>query len=603
MTGNPIMSVAVLIFLMLSACGMSTSYADIAVTSTVTPGKVSLNDYVEVTISVSGTDARKASAPVLDATPEFINLGVSTEMQTSIVNFDITITRRYIYTFKPTKIGTYKLGGATVKVGGTDYRTNPQNVEVLAGGTPPQQGQPAPGRNDGSGSQSGQNGDGNIFIESFVDNREPYVGEQITHTFELYYRLALIHDTEYSPPSTTGFWSVDLPSIDPSTKVVNGSIYNYTAIKKALFPTTSGELTIGQTVLKYAEGGFLSPSRARMLIAEPITLNVKPLPVKGKPADFTGAVGSFTVASECDKTTVKVGDVVTVKVTVTGKGNLDLISILNTPNFSAFKTYDPRVSSSLLNSGFVVGGAKTWEYVLSPRYQGEITLEPFSLSFFDPADESYRTISTEPVVLKVIPGDATAFSRSTREISQSAFENIASDIRYLKPEKKLLGDAKRRIYTNPFFYLIYILSGGIFATAFMVKRRHDSIERNTGLKRRLTAWKTAQKLIAEADKLSPDASMGKFSGKLTDAVTGYIGDMLNIGASSLTTSSIEQTLADKGVSAEIATRVRRMLELSDFVRFSSDAASTGMHKNLLDETRDILDTLKDVFNGSTRVTS
>ncbi len=603
MTGKRIMSVAALIFFMLSSWGLPTARADIAVTSTVTPGKVSLNGYVEVTISISGTDARKAGAPALDSTPEFINLGVSTEMQTSIVNFDITITRRYIYTFKPTKTGTFKLGGATVKLGGTDYRTEPQNVEVLAGSTPPQQGQSAPGRNDGSGSQSGRSNDSNIYIESFVDNREPYVGEQITHTFELYYRLALIHDTEYSPPSTTGFWSVDLPSIEPSTKVVSGSIYNYTAIKKALFPTTTGELTIGQTVLKYAEGGFLSPSRARMLIAEPITVNVKPLPANGKPADFTGAVGDFTMALECDKQTVKVGDVITVKVTVAGKGNLDLISVLKTPNFSAFRTYDPRVNRSLLNSGFVVGGAKTWEYVLSPRYQGEITLEPFSLSFFDPATESYRTITTDPVALKVIPGDATAFSRSTRDLSRSTFENIASDIRYLKPEKTVLGDARRRMYTNPFFYLIYLLSGGIFVTAFVVKRRHDSIERNTGLRRRLTAWKNAQMLIMEAEKLSPDASMGEFSGKLTDAVTGYIGDMLNIGASSLASSSIEQILAEKGVSAEFALRVRRMLELSDFVRFSSDAASGGMHKNLLDETRILLEALKDVFSGSSRETS
>lgn len=592
MTGKTIYSVVASIFFILCLEG-NVIGAEIEFSSVVNPTSLSVDDYITVTVSVTGPDASSAGVPVLEANPDFSITDTSTSTQINMINFKTSVTKSYTFSLKPRKTGTFNVGAATVRVGKQTFTAPATKVEVFAGSVPQPHSPQSESKNGTERAQNSGGGNSDIFIKTFVDNKEPYTGEQIILTFELYNRLTLIGDTEYNAPSTTGFWSADLPKIPSSTKIVGNSIYQYNTLKTALFPTTSGELTIGKASLSYHYGGFFSPIQSRTISTEPITIRVKPLPEQGKPDGFRGAVGSFSISASADKKSVKLGDVVTIKVTVTGKGNLDLITLLDTPSFSAFKTYDPKVSETITNSGFIVGGTKTWDYVVIPKYQGNIIIDRFSLTFFDPSDKSYHTVSTEPVELIVLPGDASAFSGSTKDISRKVIENIANDIHYIKPDKNILKSTQRQVYSHMVFYLIYILPSMIFTAAFLYKRRRDTIERNTGLKRRLNAWKNAQKGLAEAFDMVDSGKIREFCGKLSDISIGYIGDRLNLDASTITISSLENILKNNGVSPDLAERIRKTLELCDFVRFSSDGTGNDIQQKLLNETQKIITTLKE----------
>jgi len=567
--------------------------AELEVSSVVNPTRISLNELVTVTVTISGVNALKAKEPVLDTMTDFTILGpTSTSQNFSFINGRTSIVKSYTYQLRATKIGTFNVGAVTVKVRNRTFSAPATKVEVVKGSQP--QPQTSPQSIPRSNIEDRNiNGDNEIFIKNFVDKKESYIGEQITLTFELYYRITLLRDTEYEPASTIGFWTAKLPDIPPSTKIIGNRIYQYKAIKTALFPTTSGELTISPASISYVYGGFFTRSSSNILSTEPITIKVKPLPEKGKSPTFKGAVGNFTLSAAADNNTVKVGDVISLKVTVTGKGNLDLITSINTPNFTPFKTYDPKVTEKISNSGFIVGGAKTWEYVIMPKYQGNITIGPFSLSYFDPENETYHTVSTETIDLTVIPGESAAYNKITRDITRQTIENIATDIHYLKPDKKVLINSRKQLYSNIYFYLIYISSFSIFLTAFIVKKRRDVIERNTGLKRRLNAWKNTQKRLNEASMLLKKGNKTGFCGKLSETIIEYIADILNIDSGTFTTDRLEHIIKRNDIPPELSERIKKTLNLCNLVRYSSNGyVQEGVQEHLIQDTISILNDLK-----------
>ncbi|MFC1606933.1 BatD family protein [Candidatus Latescibacterota bacterium] len=550
--------------------------ADIKLTTEIDPTTISINDRLTVTVTVSGADARKARVPVLKANPDFTILGrPSTRTEFRYINGVSHNLISYIYTLIPKKTGTFMVGGAAVSDGSNTYVAEGVKVEVGGKKAPQQQQQNA-----------------NIFIRTFVDKTNPYVGEQITLTFELFNRSTIWGDTEYEPPSTTGFWTIELPKTPGETKSVNSRLYNYTAIKSALFPTTSGELTIGTASLEFTTGGFFSANRLQRLQTDPLTVMVKPLPQEGKPAGFSGAVGDYKIAASVNETTVKVGDVVTVTVAVSGRGNLDLVNAIVPPDLSSFKMYDPKVSAMIKNSGYIVGGGKTWEYILMPKFQGNITIEPFSLSFFDPVTKSYQTVSTQPIKLKVSPGELAEDNQGGSSENRNSIRKIANDIQYIKSDKSLLANTSRQLHTSMLFYLMYALPLAFFVAAFIVKRRRDTIERNTGLRRKLNAWKKSQKSMEAALILKEKGDQALFYGKLSETITEFIGDQLNIDTGALTTAALGDILVDNGASADFADITLKTLEMCDFFRFSSSGSGNDLHEKLVSDVQSILNQLR-----------
>ena len=560
---------------------------DIEVTSVVNSTKIGINDQLVLTVTVSGADANKAGEPQFPSMTDFIVSRSGTSTQMNIINFKTSVTKTFTFVLTPKNTGTYDIGAVSVPVDGTVYKTSATKVEVVKDSTLPQS------RNAQQAGTAGGNED--IFVAATTDKNEVYVGEQITYTFELYNRLSL-SETGYEHPSTIGFWAVDLQEIPRAIKVNNGRQYYYNVVKTALFPTTSGDLSIGPALLNYTtQAGFFSSGPTRTITTEPIPIKVKPLPVQGKPPDFNGAVGSFTISAVTNNTTVTTGNVITIHVSVTGEGNLDLITSLDEPDFSDFKTYDPKVTEQISNSGFIVGGTKTWEYIIIPREPGKITLDPFRISYFYPADESYHTVSTRPLELTVTPGEAVLSSETGTGGQRSSIANIATDIRYIKPDRTILKNVQKRIYISGYFYLLYVLPFGLLVIAVIIKKRQETIERNTGLKRKLRAGKLAGKRLAEAERMLKEGERKNFCGIVHDTITNYISDMLNIDTGGYTATGLAKLLEEKGVETGFAEHIRKTLEMCDFIRFASADYDVQIHETMLKDTNEILSELRKIL--------
>ncbi len=561
--------------------------AQLHLASEVSPTRAGLHERFTVTITVSGQDADGAGRPSVVEPDGFTvhYVGSSTSI------FNNSVMQSYTFLFVPERAGRFLIGEATLDWRGQRISAAGTPIEVTDGGSP-----------GGAGSRSGPDAGRStavdaegrdIFVEAFVDKEQPYVGEQVTLTFVVYNSRTLVGDSDYEPPSLTGFWSVPLPRVQGGTKTIDGRVYEYNAVKTALFPTTTGELTIGQGTFSFNLGGFFSRMRGARLTTDPITIRARSLPAAGRPDDFDGAVGRYEIQATADRATVAAGDVVTVEVSVTGTGNLDLVTGVVPPDLSNFRTYDPRVTKTLSNSGFTVGGVKTWEYVLMPSKPGKTVIGPFTLSFFDSETGRYLTVSSTPIELTVTPGTTSA---GTGGVGSRNVERIAADIRYLKSDHDSMGSSHRRLYGSVPFYLFYLMPAAAFAGVFVFKRRRDILERDTGLKRRRTAWKHLQRAIGRAERLiSDNGSSAEACRAIVDALTDYIGDCLNLAPGALTTASIEETLGRHGVPEDLAGRTTRTLAMCDFIRFSSVGADRSMQENILGETRGILRELREVL--------
>jgi hypothetical protein len=564
--------------------------ASITMTPSVSANRISQNERLTLTISITGPDTRKAGNPTLKTMPDFSIGGTFTSNEYEFINGKSSATKTFTYTLIPSKTGTFDVGGASVVVDGQTFTSNPVKVEVVSGTASPQPSQSAP-----SEETSGSNGNDNIFIRTTVDNKQPYAGQQITLTFELYNRLTLWGDTEYDPPSTTGFWAIDLPKQTPSSKTVNNRMYQYTAVKTALFPTMSGNLTIGPASLVYSSGGFFTVQQTRKLSTKPIVVKVRPLPDEGKPSDFKGAVGDFKITAEADKKEVKAGDIITLTVRISGEGNLDVLTEITSPDLSAFKTYDPKITPKTATTGFTVGGSKIFEYMLMPKFPGVVTLQPFSLSYFSPRDKKYYTVSTNPFTFRVTPGDASSAGQTSKVDRRNSVVTVGSDINFIKPDKSLLVSSSKRLYSSVFFYLFYIIPLGVFAGAFIIKRRRDELEQNTGLKRKLNSWKNAEKRLEQAGRLLDKGDTIGFCAHVSDALIEFIGDRLNLDPGALTAGELEKILCINAVTPEMAEQIRKTLELCDFARFSSAGTDNQLQVKLLDEVKSILIALRETI--------
>ncbi|HDY90061.1 MAG TPA: protein BatD [bacterium] len=592
MTGKKIFPI---LCLLLTAISVNTVYGnEIELTSVVNSTKISLNDRLILSVTVSGSGFGNIGDPMLAPIPDFTISGTSSSTKYNILSGTMSFSKTFTYVLIPKRVGAFSVGAVSIKAGRKNITAPATKVEVVRGAVP--QAQTGPKTQTIPDTQSSQiKGNKNIFINTFVDRKEPYVGEQITYTFELYNRISLAKP-EYEPPSTTGFWQAELPQIPDSYKNKDGRTYNYHVIKTALFPTTSGELTLGPASLYYsARRGIFSFGDRYKLQSDPIIIKAKNLPKKGEPRDYNGAVGNFNISSSVENKTVKAGDVITLRVSVTGRGNLDLITSINEPDLTAFKMYDPKVSEKISNSGFVLGGSKTWEYIIIPRQQGDVSIEPFSLPFFNPEDKSYHTVTTQTIELKVVQGDAIAFGETDDNNLRDSISKIAPDIRYIKPDKKILKSISKYWYSSMFFYLLYILPLAAFITSIFVKKRQDEIERNTGLKRKLNAWKNAQKRLDNASEVLKTGDIKGFCGKLHESITFYIGDMLNVDTGTLTSTGLEKIMKNNGISPELAERISKTLEMCDFVRFASVETGTGTHESILNDTRDIISKLRETL--------
>jgi hypothetical protein len=137
------------------------------------------------------------------------------------------------------------------------------------------------------------------------------------------------------------------------------------------------------------------------LDTKPLTITIKPLPEVGKPADFNGAVGDFSIQASLGKKNVTAQDDESLRIVIKGKGNLPVINAPTVQWPSGVDAFDPAAKEDINKTTVPMSGSKTFDYVFTSRGPGHYTIPAIVFSYFDPASQSYKKVETDPLDLQV----------------------------------------------------------------------------------------------------------------------------------------------------------------------------------------------------------
>jgi hypothetical protein len=472
----------------------------------------------------------------------------------------------FTYRLQPTKTGTLTIPAVSIQMGNQTYQTGPITVEV-AQGTAPQAGQPtveAPPDATAPSRLSGQD----LYVEADVSKVKPVVGQQIIYRFRLYQAVNLLRQPSLDWPDFTGFLSYDLTPNNQYYQQMAGRRYLVTEVRRALFPTAQGEVTIGPAALTIP-GDFFS--RAVQLQTDPVTVDVRPLPNgEEAPAAFAGAVGQYEIETWVEPAEGRVNEPVTLFVRVTGVGN---VGTLPDPTegveeaLTGWRVYDPQVTTNVGQDGDFIRGEKLFERPLVPRTEGELIIPPFGLVFFDPEVDEYRQVQSEPLVVQVAPGEAQAPGPVVVGTGKQDVIVLASDIRHIKPAPPALTTGRTSLLAQPLYWVGWGTPLLAVVGTWLWDRRRRYLAHDVAYARAQRARRLARRRLSEARRLVAADEDAAYAA-VARALTAYLGDKWNLPAAGLTRKGIRQTLTADSVPDDLVDRLEQSLDWADSGRFA-----------------------------------
>jgi hypothetical protein len=567
-----------------------TSFAfaqNISFNATVDKTEASLDDQITLTVSVSG-NVKSIPQPQLPSLVDFTIYTAGRSQNISYVNGQMSSSVSFNYVLVPKKAGKFTIGPAQIVLEGKTYQTNPIEITVLAGAEP--QPSTATSPKEKSEEQSKISGK-DLFVETVVDKNKAYVNEQVTLTLRFYQGVRLFNNPEYTPPSVTGFWAEDLPPRKQYSQVINGRQYYVQELKTAIFPTSTGKLTIGPAELKCTVEdvnrfmnrdpfamfdrdlfSLFRQGKPVVLKSKPIDIEVLPLPEMGKPDNFSGTVGKYKLDVRADKNQVEVGQPITIKTKISGVGNIKSVGEPANGDLPDFRSYSSGSSENVSKDNYMVQGVKTYEQVLIPKKAGKYTVPPVEFTFFDPRTKNYQTLKSEPMLVSVLPPSQA----SPTEIAQFSKQEIGKsvkDIRYIKLSAGRLENQGGHLYKNPLFLLLQLVPLLAFALSWRYQKEKERQNSDIGYARQRRAHKLAKKRLGRAKKLITVGNSQDFHCEVSRALLQYLGDKLNLSAHGLTKDRIASELTVKGVKEEDINQLLKLLDSCDFARFAPGSSS------------------------------
>ncbi len=588
-----------IILLLLFITTTFTSWANDKITFTAAaPEVVVSGDQFRLTFTVNSQKVRDFRAPSIKGFEVLMGPSRSTQSSTQIINGNVTSTSTITFTYilMAEKEGTYSIPGATIVADGNNYTSNSVSIKVL----PPDQ---SAGQSNGRGGVSsarnqanaGKITDKELFITATASKSKVYEQEAILLTYKIYTQVNLTQ-LHGDMPDLKGFHTqeVELPSQKQwSLEHYNGKNYNTTVYSQyVLFPQQSGKLeipsitfegTISQLVASddpfdaFFNGGSNYINIKKNIVTPKLTIDVKELPA-GKPANFSGGVGEFTLSSSISTQELKTNDAVTIKLVISGTGNMKLI---NTPEVGFpqdFEIYDPKVDNKFNLTREGLTGTKVIEYLAIPRHAGTYTIPAIEFSYFDLKSQAYKTLKTDSYTLNVAKGEGNADQVIANFTSKEDLKVLGKDIRYIKTGNTHLTEKGKYFFGSISYYVWYIIPLALFIGFMIIYRKQAMENANVAKVRTKKANKVATKRMKNAGKLLAEKKTEAFYDEVLKAMWGYISDKLNIPVSQLSKDNIEEELNKYGVSEDLIKAFISTLNECEFARYAPGNQNEAMDK-------------------------
>ena len=546
--------------------------------------------------------------------PEFTDFDVlsgpytSTSSSTSLTNGHMTSTyeQTYTYMLMARKEGTFTIGPATIKVSGEQVQSNGVRIEVLPEDQQVQNNPNNLSNQNNQNSRSSQSSQSstsseNIFIRTIATKTKVHEQEALMISYKLYFANVDVAQltNNIKIPEFTGFLKQELENGEIQTELEHYNGRNYqTAVlyRTILYPQHSGDITIDpahfevilrvqtqQRVRSIFDDFFGSYTNVtKPLTAPGVTIHVSALP-GGKPAGFSGGVGRFTLTPSISQTELSANEAVTIKLDISGAGNMKL---LKTPAIDwpeGFEPYDPKVTNNFKTTTSGMSGTKSIEYLAIPRSAGDYTIPAVKFSYFDIDEKTYKTLSTPEYTIRVkrVNGEGREANGESQVISYTQKEDIkqlGTDIRYIdtKPLKK---NTDYRIQNTDLIWLYYVVPLIIALVLLIVLRKQIKEAADITWVRYKRANKVAKKRLKAAAAALKANDKDAFYAAIEQAAWTYLSDRLSIPTADLNKENISSILTQKGVNEALIKEVRDVLSTAEFARYapSTDHAMEDLY--------------------------
>lgn len=498
-----------------------------------------------------------------------------------------TFSKTYTYYLEPTKTGTLTIGQAQVTIEGTVYKTSPIKVEVTAAVDDPKDDQ----------NQSIKDETDGIHLVAEISKTAPYLNEGVSVVYKLYVSpdAAISSWAMADIPKFSNFWNVDVNIKKNEVKYgtyKGNKNYRYVVLKRTiLYPQKSGELSIEPLSLNIAIdvptnrrdffGRPVYSTVERTISSNGLSLNVKALPEEGKPVDFNGAVGNFSISASATKNELETDEALDIQLKITGKGNMKLFQIPKLKVPHSFDVYDPERKENIAVDAGGTSGSLTDTYTLIPNAAGQYKIEPLSFSYFDPQTESYQTIRTDALDLNVKAGPGSSNRIPVAQEGKSVAYNNSPVVSgkqflYIKLKTHLKSKDRPVFFNSKLFWGLLVSPLILLPLVIVVGRKQQEKMQDFAGGKRKQADKLARRYLSEAKNKMGDQNA--YYEALERALYNFLKAKLNIPVSEMTKSRITESLLQKNVENATAEEFISLLEACEFARYTP-STELGMQQD------------------------
>jgi hypothetical protein len=520
--------------------------------------------------------------PLQEYNPQ--NAGNRQQSSINIINGKTTqsVTTVMTYSLTATRPGRLQIPSLTVEVDGKTYRTNPLSVNIIRPGTTDQ-----------------------LDLDVELSQQRCYVGQPVIMTVK-FFISANIGDFQFNIPVFSGddFYIEEPDVSDPQAKLyrinaettVMVSQYRVNhnnkdsillSFSKVLIPKRSGTIAIEPSSVSAAVAvgrtrsrdlfdsffGGQTQYRRFMVNSKPLELQVLPLPEEGKPAQFYGLVGQYTISASATPQKVNVGDPITLTIKIGGGKYLKPVqwpTLEQLPALAAnFKIPSQKASPAIEN------GFKIFTQTIRAKTDKVTEIPPIPLSYFDAEQGKYVTAQTEPIKLEVAPtkiltnadlegSDFTPVNREIEAIKKGLSANYEdldtlNDMSF-SPLTALASPGYAVIWAVPLL--------GLISSLFIKLFSHTSPEKIAARRRRLACGKALSQLkklrgegVSPLNRIQGQDGLAtvRQNERLVSVMKNYIGEKFDKTAGSLTPDDCYNTIVAATRDSQSADKYRAFI--------------------------------------------
>ncbi len=533
-----------------------------------------LNERLRVDFSMNG-DGDNFSPPAFEGFR--VVGGPSQQVSQSWINGRSSFQKSYSYFLLPQQKGNIVIKQATVEINGQIYKTNPVRITVTNAVELPKDPYNAPQIS----------ADDALHLVAEVSKANPYLNEPITVVYKLYfnYNIGITGARELNKPKYNDFWSqnIEIKQLKAEEGQYNGQRCGVVILKKAvLYPQKSGKLEIEPLTMDI---DVQLPTNRRDFFGRPHivednkrisagakVINVKPLPERGKPADFSGAVGKFNFKVTPSRTSVKNGESLDLKVAVTGTGNLKLFDIPKPVVPNSLEMYDPVHKESVSTPLTGMNGEISDTYTIITQFKGKYPIKPMTFSYFDLGSGTYKTISSPEIMINVLdgPGAPQAAVAETSGVSKIKVETN-EQFSFIKLKTVLVSAKRKDFLGSGLFYALLFAPFLIIPVIVMARKKKEALDGDVAGNRIRQSNKLAKKYLSEAKKQIGNKEL--FYIALEKSLHNFLKAKLHIETSEMSKDRIREILLSRNAQQKTVDDFIRLVENCEFARYAPSSAT------------------------------